>query len=291
MRIGVGGIGVGWQRLEDGGGGAVPGAVFDSVPMLVGYGFHAIDSTWATGVVRYRRDSDNAEIDILADDNFEVTLSATNGSGTVLGTWCGANDALIVTRYNQGTGGATYDQTQSTTARQPRGIAAGVLVVDVDGNGKAAMDCEWTPASASSVGTGAITLTQDISAWSVNKADTTGTGAIMHVNSTNSFIFRHQSSALLRLTLVSNFDIAVTQTDYNLYWALASGVASELGVNGAAPTVGNAGTGGAGQIQTGARGTAQIFDGIIQTQLLDDTDQSANKAAVETILNDYFAIY
>ena len=93
-------------------------------------------------LLRARRSSDNAEVDVFVDSNFELSLSSnitSRTSGTTLGTWVGANSAFVTTWYDQS--GNNNNATQSTAANQPTIVASGVLQTNL---GKAAIECSGT---------------------------------------------------------------------------------------------------------------------------------------------------
>jgi len=89
------------------------------------FSLHRVQAT-ETDVVRVRRDSDNAESDFTATEISDGTLVA----------WTGANNGFVVTMYNLGAGGSTYDATQSTAGDQPKIVdsSTGVLTVPQNGN-------------------------------------------------------------------------------------------------------------------------------------------------------------
>lgn len=90
--------------------------------------FFKLSST-ATNCIRVRRDSDNSEQDI--------GFSGTSLDTTSLLSFVGANNGFIVTFYNQGTSGSTYDATQSTGANQLQIVSSGSVTTAAT-NGKTA---------------------------------------------------------------------------------------------------------------------------------------------------------
>ena len=95
-----------------------PSYLVDDYSPVEAFSMRKISST-ATNAVRVRRDSDNAEQDIGFVGNDLDTAS--------LSSFVGANSAYVVTWYNQGTGGSSYDMTQTTAANQPRIVNAGTI--------------------------------------------------------------------------------------------------------------------------------------------------------------------
>lgn len=70
--------------------------------------------TGVTNVVRVRRSSDSAESDFTADEITDGTLT----------TWTGANDGFVVTWYDQA---GSNNATQTTATAQPKLVVSGVV--------------------------------------------------------------------------------------------------------------------------------------------------------------------
>ena len=244
----------------------------DTYSPTVAFDLRKISSS-ATNCIRVRRASDNAEQDIgFSGNDLDTSALSSFSSGT---------DSVIVKWYNQGTGGATYDMVQTVTASQPV-IYTGGAVVTV--NGKPAMSntgsryLEFTN-----------TFTTNCSLFSVTSSSTaTGTPKIM--------LGQGASGAYLWLCL----DGSTSTTVYS-----ASGTPS-LYVNSAllsSPTRDDLDTNFTGQalgstlnldltswslIRT-LRGGNNPFD-YWQSLILFDTDESANRTAIETNINSYYTI-
>jgi hypothetical protein len=93
-------------------------------------------------LLRGRRSSDNAEVDIFVDSNYQLSLNSnitSRTSGTTLGTWAGANSVFVTTWYDQS--GNNNNATQTTAANQPSIVVSGVLQTDL---GKAALTFSGT---------------------------------------------------------------------------------------------------------------------------------------------------
>lgn len=99
----------------------------DSYPFPYGWGLLQMDAT-QTYAARVRRSSDSAETDVGFDSNQVVSLSSPVAAGGTLTTWAGSDDVFVVTMYNQGSGGATFDLTQSTVGNQAKLLSAGALI-------------------------------------------------------------------------------------------------------------------------------------------------------------------
>tara|TARA_R110000851_G_scaffold291477_3_gene445873 strand:+ start:1471 stop:2310 length:840 start_codon:yes stop_codon:yes gene_type:complete len=83
----------------------------DLYNLLVYNAVGTVGSASSTRNIRLRNDSTNAEQDFLYD--------GTAAGKTAILTWLNGAMAEVVTLYNEGTGGSTYDFTQSNPARQP----------------------------------------------------------------------------------------------------------------------------------------------------------------------------
>jgi hypothetical protein len=93
-------------------------------------------------LLRGRRSSDNAEVDIFVDSNYELSLNSnitSRTSGTTLATWAGANSVFVTTWYDQS--GNNNNATQTSPANQPSIVVSGVLQTNL---GKAALQCSGT---------------------------------------------------------------------------------------------------------------------------------------------------
>jgi hypothetical protein len=93
-------------------------------------------------LLRGRRSSDNAEVDIFVDSNYQLSLNSnitSRTSGTTLATWAGANSVFVTTWYDQS--GNNNNATQTSPANQPSIVVSGVLQTNL---GKAALQCSGT---------------------------------------------------------------------------------------------------------------------------------------------------
>jgi hypothetical protein len=78
--------------------------------------------------VRLRRSSDNAEVNVYFDSNYQTSLSSninSRTSGTTVSSWIGSNSAFVTTWYDQSI--SATNLVQATPANQPTLISAGVL--------------------------------------------------------------------------------------------------------------------------------------------------------------------
>src|SRR6188768_3266262 len=92
----------------------------DAIPTVnlwSAYGLQRLLTTWSGPLLRIRRSSDNAELDIGFDASNRLDQAA-------LLAFVGANDGFVAKWYDQS--GFTRDLVQATAANQPKLVTAGV---------------------------------------------------------------------------------------------------------------------------------------------------------------------
>ena len=77
-------------------------------------------------MVKVRRSSDNAEVDVKADTNYEISLNSLTSDNISLGDWIGSNDGYVTTWYDQS--GNANNATQGTAANQPKIVSSGSVI-------------------------------------------------------------------------------------------------------------------------------------------------------------------
>jgi hypothetical protein len=250
------------------------------------YSLRLLDSTYTGDAIRVRRASDNAEQDIGFDVNGDLDTS-------VLTTFCTGTDGFLKTWYDQS--GNAKDLSQTTSANQPKiyDSSTGVLLDDTH------------PAIYfDNTDTFVINNTGldigSLSSFVIANLDTTGNGQMIlalsasvgnkrwyapFVNGGN-FNFGYASSTTA-ITTSAN-------ADRNLHTMIAG---STLGVVQAWVNSVSAGTAsldsGIDTITTGLMALANSFQavGFVQEVIVYPSDQSANRANIETNINDYYSIY
>ncbi len=188
-------------------------------------------------------------------------------------------DGHVTTWYDQS--GNDNHATQRTAASQPKIVDAGVLVsggLDFDG-----INDELKAASFSA--------SQPITSFSVFTQDSTGStiygsggGHALITSSTNKISLNAGTA------LVSSAPISLgTQA---LVSALANSTSSFTYINGGNTTTGDAGTTAiASPLKLGNIQSSRFTDGKLQEIIIYNSDQSANRAAIETNINSYYDIY
>jgi hypothetical protein len=302
MRIG---LGIGLNRFRGGQAAAITGlldqytgaAAAFSLDTLI-YGDHSVEDTAVgsqtngstdTYTVRVRRSSDNA---VRSFTHTEV------GDGTLV-TWVGAgNDGFVEAWYNQG---SADDAVQTTAANQPKIVSDGQLILE---NGKAAIDFDGAndflatntgialPIYNFSVvrhegvfknasgylgqkegriafGQGDFTPPSAFWTWTPNVASSYG-----EANSRDNI--RHLHSYYIPDAIESNWKYYRDSVEKG-----AVGLSSGTPLTDAGPAV-----------YIGYSGfIAEYWSGPLQTTIVFQSDQSTNRTAIESALNDYYEIY
>lgn len=94
------------------------GYLLDDYTAPIGYSLRRLRAS-SLYSVRLRRPSDNEETNVLLTDSGQMDGNSIVSVGGILSDWATAEVISVVTIYNQGTGGSTYDMTQSTAGTQP----------------------------------------------------------------------------------------------------------------------------------------------------------------------------
>jgi len=257
------------------------------------YSLRALSRGWLAGdVVEVRRSSDSATQDFTASQ-------ITNGD---LVAFCGVGDGFVSTWYDQS--GNANNATQITTTAQPKIVSAGALVtggLDFDG-----VDDSLGLAGLSLTSTGWSSFVK----WNADSfatdmailrcrplgASPSVAGIIpLETASTGKFspnILEDDSVEGISINSTS-FGTPSTATDY-LNTTIFTSSAVDLWTNGAQETYTNALLGGSTipistvgvtQIYIGtADGSARPFNGKICEVILYDSDQTANREAIEALI-------
>ena len=250
------------------------------------YSLRALSSGWLAGdVVEVRRSSDSTT------DTFTAS-QITNGD---LVTFCGVGDGFVSTWYDQS--GNANNATQITTTAQPKIVDAGALVtggLDFDG-----VDDEMMV-----VGDPIITAdyTGTFSTFSVHTVATAEVGYLYGNASSGAGASQYSRTTLDEYTTTSGTDttldkIAGSSSELILSSVYNNGDAGLL-INGAGSmtdqgtysftagtvdfTIGN---------RSGGGSASTILAGQIQEIIIYNSDQSANRAAIEENINEHYSIY
>lgn len=239
-------------------------------------------------VVRLRREADNDERDFTAAQltSGEMLTWATALSGPFARTF-------VVTWYDQSGNG--NDASQSTLAYQPLIVDNGTYLGEIDFSGDYLITTED------------LSLTQEFTSISVAKSDAAATtGGIFSIGASASSTFQtilgffrsdgglaiNSGSTLTTQSGTPAFTFSAN-TDY-LQFNVFDGSSSEIFANGSSRVSGDAGsTNPNSKLIIGLFRSASTayLNGNISEIIIYDSDQSANRTAIEDNINDYYDIY
>ena len=265
--------------------------LMDEYPFPYGWSYRQLSGS-TTYTTRLRRSSDDQKLDIEPDTNGETSLTSLTSLSGDVATWVGAGNANVVTLYNQGTTGTSYDVRQSTDANQPLLIDTGAMVT-----AGGTVWAEYDGSATSLATTNAV-------AWV--DGDYSFFTTVRFNDLTNQQIISADSGALfwLRLraagdtiqfntyddtTVITTDTSAVSiNTNYQIS-VFKNGTDIEIFVNGVSETTLTAPA--IDKIVSellymglNESGTHPL-NGYLSSIVIYDTDQRANRAAIETYLN------
>ncbi len=238
----------------------------------------------ASSVVRVRRASDNAEKDFTAPEVSDGTLVAWVGAG---------NDGFVETWYDQSGNG--NDATQQVSGSQPKIVDAGVLVSGGILSNGAGTFLELN--STLSIGDEFdifFTGTATASNWTSLQRSPYGFSTNFDYPRFNddSFRYRIANTDSAQVNYNGGFTIGTgTPFLYNFNRNASDSVGAQI--NGTAQTnrVTLSGTHSISQLFRRGANTSQVWDGTMSEMIFYPSDQSANRAAIETNINDHYDIY
>jgi hypothetical protein len=245
-------------------------------------------------LIRARRSSDNAEVDVFVDSNFQLSLSSnitSRTSGTTLGTWAGANSVFVTIWYDQS--GNNNNATQTSPANQPTIVASGVLQTNL---GKAALlfngtmslqaTVNWTNLFATYTVAKLNSLAPAVQAFYRDNGSTNSTGVIAF-SSTRSDTYRVRTS-ILTLSSINSTEFGTTTKLITLSSDASNGFAyvnNNLRVSNAVS--GNEGT----IMYIGANGAGNT--GGIAGPMSEwiTYPSNSNLTAINSNINTYYSVY
>jgi hypothetical protein len=245
-------------------------------------------------LIRARRSSDNAEVDVFVDSNFQLSLSSnitSRTSGTTLGTWAGANSVFVTIWYDQS--GNNNNATQTSPANQPTIVASGVLQTNL---GKAALlfngtmslqaTVNWTNLFATYTVAKLNSLAPAVQAFYRDNGSTNSTGVIAF-SSTRSDTYRVRTS-ILTLSSINSTEFGTTTKLITLSSDASNGFAyvnNNLRVSNAVS--GNVGT----IMYIGANGAGNT--GGIAGPMSEwiTYPSNSNLTAINSNINTYYSVY
>jgi hypothetical protein len=191
-------------------------------------------------------------------------------------------DGFVETWYDQSGNG--NDAVQATAGSQPKIVNAGTLLNELDFDGTA---------DELAIDFGAD-LSQANSFFMVHQSDTTTANSndFFDRSSGSPRTLFDQSGSNYRMFSDSSADtgVAIT-TDKSLVFALYNGASSLFAKNGTATSALNTGTASVNQNSSLGASNVSFYDGTIQEFIVYNSDQSLNRVAVETNINNQYSIY
>ena len=245
-------------------------------------------------VVKVRDDSTDNEADVSFDGNDTVSDSSavsnlTGGSGATLGAWRGSN--VYVTKwYDQSSNG--FDISESSESFQPKIISSGNYYLR-GGNNRIALRGHGDRLIESSSGT----IDQPVTVVAVSDVN--------NIRSAGRYLSDggQATSAGARQILIqlnSDFEMyagsfsgsrTVTLDEWQ-WFALFDGSSSELSMNGTNEASLSIGTLGCKGLTLFSRyNGGSTWRGVIQEFVQWEADRSAERSAIETAVNEYYATY
>ena len=235
-------------------------------------------------VIRVRRSSDSTEQDFTAAQINDGSLLSFVGSG----------DGLVTTWYDQSGNG--NDATQTTASEQPKIVDAGVLVTE---NGKAALNFDGSD-DRLDLGTNFIALQQEPTKWlfATFKDNRSNPGRVFGISrgGQSRYTLRARPADGIEFVASDSFNpvgFAYTDNQVLVTGELSgstqaiykNGVLEDTDERGATSTDANVANIGA------FAGGSQLLNGLVHELIFYPSDQSANRAAIESNINNYYGIY
>lgn len=279
-------------------GSAVP-LLLDTYPAAAAYSLRKLRTAYTGAAIRVRRSSDNVEQDI---GFVGVDLDTAS-----LLSFVGAGNGFVTTWYNQGSGGSIYNGTQTNAGTQPLIIISGALIII---NSKPSVQFSSKSLDIDALGSYFSGTIKDISSFIVCKHTTTADAvALSFGNSLDvvPFYLLSRNAVNFRFNIRANnfaaLNIGTIAGTTNQFLASSLNRASDKFAqyrhNGAPNATGTGAysitdpiTLNVGSIGSLKRSTQALYtNGQIHEVVIYDTYEDANKTAIETNINNYYAIY
>lgn len=257
-------------------------ALLDTYPGAMGAWSLRRLSGSITDVVRVRRSSDNAEADFTADAVADGQLTAWVGSD---------NDGFVVTLYDQSGNG--HAAVQPAAGKQPKVVQSGVLVTD---GGKPSILYSLTRETSLTLPSGVYSLSSEPSKTIISVFNLMNTVEFArpfyfgNSGSSNITLRTGTSTSILTFNGFSNtvsFDLT-SGTRY-IVWAEDLSGTQSVYVDGALRASNmSGGTRSSNEARIGGYLTSNFWDGTISEVIFYPSDQSPNRAVIETDLADHY---
>jgi len=239
------------------------------------YSLRKVESAYTGDAIRVRRASDNAEQDIGFVDG-ELDTSS-------LETFCGAGDGFVTTWYDQS---GSNNATQATAGSQPQIVSSGSTITE---NGKPALDFDGTD---DELDTGISQFTVPFHVFVVNSfVEADDESVFGNWNSgSEDFFYRRDDVGTLRVVNDNGQIISggsASNNESHISSILNSSTTMNLFLDGSEI---DSTTGSSGVLSSGANicignigfgNTFNQLNGVVQEFVLYESDQSANREAIE----------
>jgi hypothetical protein len=255
-----------------------PGYLLDTYSATAAYSLRQL-KTGVTNVVRVRRSSGNKESDFTATEITDGTLAS----------FCGSGDGFVVSWIDQSGSGNTL--TQSTASNQPQLVSSGTVLTAANG-----LPAVQFPTVRHFSLTSSINTTSTMTEVFVFNRSSSGTQSISYGGTgTDGFLtfWFTDNNNYWRPSVAAGaiVDSSNTSTgDFLSFTVQASGTASNW-KNGTAKLTPSYSFTSAKALTYLGRRAASYTDGFIQESILFNTDESANRTAIETDINTHYSIY
>lgn len=272
-------------------GAAAPVAlILDLFPATAAYSLRKLRTAYTGADIRVRRSSDNAEQDIGFVNNDLDTAS--------LLTFVGAGNGFVTTWYDQQ---GSNNLTQATSSAQPQIVSSGSIILR---SGLSAVS--FNGVSNQLFLNSQVLNTTNISMFSVsnnninNNVATVFASSFTQINTMRVFNDRRTFKRNMVITngsslFSSNMSIIRNTSDIRLLSSFIDGSkfmsCFDNGQTGTTDTY--VGTYLSNGLRMGvqASGNVTFLNGTIQELILFNTHETSNRVAIETDINDYYAIY
>lgn len=256
----------------------------------VGFSCQSISSYSDFPIMTIRRSSDNAQNSFYPNLSNKIGLDSKDAEGVTLSSWIGSDSGYIVRWFHQGS--ELYYAFQDVAASQPRIVNAGTLEVV---NGEPAIFFDGVD---DFLKTNTGNISQPLTYFIVAKRDSsslpTDTLTLISGSVLSGRVQVFQTASSMDIfaggTPVSS---GATTTDQQLHTTLFDNANSEYWKDGSSVATGNPGSNTIqDDLEIGAqRGGVNSWYGHIQEILVYPSDQSANRVAIETNINNRYSIY
>ena len=240
-----------------------------------GYSLRRLSSTYTGFAIKVQDNVGGATLDVGFDINRGLDTAA-------IAIYGGVNDVFVETWYDQSGNG--NNAVQATSANRPK-IYDGTTGAVLTDNGKPA--ALFT--GSQNLDSGTISATGTATNFAVGQITGGSGGRTMFYTPE---IFNFYNGAWKFLTISSQINYAGVVETQALHYFGANSTQGFGGIDGGSITTNAQGAGSGTKISIGTQSTFAIkFYGYIQECIYYTSDQSANRAGIETNINNFYSIY